>query len=264
MVASKSSGAVGARLKDPMPDQANPLVLSFPSHHGDGGRVALDTRVDGDPHRHRSIGHHLAPGRASVPPGHVDEGLFGGDESAFDHAQDIDSGAATARICSSHSGVCHGACGSCVQNISSRCRHADRPDLRLGETALVQILEQRAFAREAGVSDGQAAGDLAGRHRHHLIPQAPAALRGVRPGFVEHGDGRVGAGGTGVVAGDRLMVAPVAGNSMRFCRMLASRASSGLASTIRLMAANTRPWACSSRWRCSSPRHRGRRRPAPW
>ena len=91
--------------------------------------------------------------------------------------------------------VCHGAIGTCDQNISM-----PSPACRSGPTCgwagrACKLFEQLALALEARMGDYEAAGDLARRRPDHLVPQAADALGGVTPQFVEQADGRIGAGG---------------------------------------------------------------------
>ena len=122
--------------------------------------------------RQVSVGHDWATGAASVPLGHVDEGLLGVREAVLDHAGEGVRSELAAHLLDPFVRLPRRD-----RRVRPEHQHAVTGvevggDLRLLEPALVEVFEQFALALEPCVGRRQPAGDLARRRRDHLVPKA--------------------------------------------------------------------------------------------
>jgi hypothetical protein len=106
---------------------------------------------------------------ATIPSRHADERALAGDEAVLDHPQEL-IGTQTSPHVSEPALVLPGCDGCvCPEHGDARASVQIGCDLGLGQTALVQRLQQCALATETGVSAHQPTCDLACRRHHHFV-----------------------------------------------------------------------------------------------
>ena len=152
-----------------MPNHADLLRSTVPCRCDDAGAVALDAGIDTGEHGQIRVCRDGRAGAAGVPIVHVDKGLFARREPVLDHAGEGMRPELGAHLLDPL--VRLPRRDRCV---APEHQHAITPveigaDLRLGETALVEVFKQFALALEPGIGGHQPTGDPARRRVDHTL-----------------------------------------------------------------------------------------------